>query len=173
MFHQQTLQFKRADAVVGGLEDVVRATDVEDVTVGIAAGDIAGPVIVFMPSAPQIALHQADRGCCQINRNFSLVTRVAVRVEQFNPVTRHRATHGAGFDPGAGRIRNQNGGLGLSIAIADGDAPGVAHAVDHFRIQRFAGAGGLAQWHGRGGKILLDEHAPNGGRGAQSGDPVQ
>ena len=42
---QRALQLERADAVVGGLEHVVGATDVGDVAVGVARRHVAGVVV--------------------------------------------------------------------------------------------------------------------------------
>ena len=65
------------------------------------------------------------------------------------------------------RIPAQRGGLGLAVAVTDGQAPGGLHLIDHLGIERLAGAADLAQRHLEARQLLLDEQPPHRRRRAQ------
>jgi hypothetical protein len=59
-------------------------------------------------------------------------------------LARQRPPHGAGFDGLAGRIADQRNGFRLTKSVSENEPPGIAHAIDHFGVQRLAGACDLA-----------------------------
>ena len=76
-------------------------------------------------------------------RHFAFLGVLVVRIQQADPVARQRPAHRAWLDRLAGRIADLRGGLGLAVAVADGQAPGRLHLLDDLRVQRLAGAAAL------------------------------
>ncbi|MCY1350237.1 hypothetical protein D9M69_364650 [compost metagenome] len=74
----------------------------------------------------------------------------------------------------AGGVADQRGGLRLAEAVAQRQAPGLLDLLDDLRVERLARADQFAQRQAPaiGGQVLLDQHAPHGGRRAQAGHPV-
>src|SRR5581483_10213520 len=65
-------------------------------------------------------------------------------------------------------IVDHRGGFGLTVAVADRQAPGRANALDDLWIQRFAGAYYFTQLYGIASEFLLHEQAPHSRWSAQS-----
>ena len=86
---------------------------------------------------------------------------VAVSIEQGHTVARQGPAHRARHDRLARRIADLRRGLGLAVAVADGEAPGLLNLVDDLGIERLAGAADLAQAHLERRKVLLDEQPPH------------
>ncbi len=180
MLQQGALQLERADLVVGGLEDVVGAPDVGEVPVGVAGGDVAGPVqpvrhgLGGARRVVPVAGHHPGRPYTQVHAQLTLVGGLLAgdRVQQDDLVARRRPAHGAGLDGDAGEVADLEGGLGLAEAVANGDAPGLADLLDDLGIERLAGGDGLARGPGQPGEVGLDQHPPHGGRCAEGGHAV-
>ena len=71
--------------------------------------------------------------------------RVALLVEKNDPVPGQRPAHRTGLQGLAGRVADLGGGLGLAVAVADGDAPRLPHLLDHLGVERLARAERLPQ----------------------------
>ena len=146
MLDHHAFQLERADAVVRRLEHVVIAADVKVIAVGVAESNVAGVVIAVAHGiggfglVALVAQHQALRRLGQVDADFAFVRRLAVDVEQLDPVARQRPAHGAGLDRLARRIADLGRGFGLAEAVAYGQAPGALNLFDDFRVERLAGA---------------------------------
>ena len=173
MLDQRALELEGADPVARGLEHVVGAADIGDVAVGVARADVAGVVEAVahrlggLLGVVGIALHQRHRPPRQVDAELAFVAGLAVRIEQHHRVARQRLAHRARLDRQARRIADHRGGLGLAEAVADLQAPGGPHLLDHLGVERLAGRDRLAQRGLPVAERLLDEHAPDGGRRAQ------
>ena len=150
MFDQRALNFKRADAIVGGFEDIVGAANKRQITFRIALYDVSGTVDrAFQRN--QIAIvtlvagHQRRRRRVQRQAQLAFFGSLILGIEQPHVVPGKRTAHGADFQLLSRRIADLRCGLGLAVAIADGEPPRGADLLDHFRVQRFACAGQLAQ----------------------------
>ncbi|MNP10596.1 hypothetical protein D3C76_1027520 [compost metagenome] len=180
MLDQRAFQLKGADAVVGGLEHVVGATDKGDVALGVDLRGVAGAVVAVAHHfggffrAVLIAQHQAKWTHVQRQGDFALIAGYPVGVEHGHPVARQRTAHGAGFEHLAGGVADQGGGFRLAEAVSQRQVPGMQDLLDDLRVEWLTGAHQFAQAQARlvTGQVLLDQHAPHGRRGAQAGDAV-
>ena len=176
---EDALELERADLVVGGLEDVVGATDVGEIAVLVARGDVTG-VEVAARGCLGVALrigevsgHQVRRVLCQIHADLALVGLLSGdRVDEHDRAAGKRPAHRAVFDRLTGGVRDHCGHLGLTVPVADGEPPVGAHLGDDLGVERFARRDGLAQPAGTGGEVGLDQHPPDSGRCAERGDPL-
>src|SRR6266513_5421154 len=174
MLDQHALELERADAVVGGFEDIVHAAHVSQVAFRIARRHIPGVVVAVAHGAGiaraiiQIPLHEPEWPLRQVDADLALLAHAPVRAEQHDRTSGERAPHRAGFDRLPRRVADLRGGLGLPETLTDGDAPGVAHLCDHLGVERFAGARDFAQQHAPGAQVVLDEHTPHRRRCAEA-----
>ena len=176
---QHALQLEGADAVVGGLEDIVGPAHVGDVALLIDAGHVAGAVVAPLHGRRRalrvvgIAHHQAGRArLAQGQGHLPLACRLVLGVEHHHPVAGQGAPHGARLERLARGVADLGGGLGLAEAVPDGEAPGPAHLLDHLGVEGLAGGHRLAQGDPMGGEVLLDQQPPHRGRRAEGGDRV-
>ena len=129
---QHALQFERADAVIGALEDVIGAADVPEVSVSITGCDVAGPVIgAFECRArarrvPQIALHETKRALSQSQRDLAVVRLFPVGIQECQFVARQRPSYCAWLEQLARAVADLGGRLRLPVAVTNGEAPGGA-----------------------------------------------
>ena len=154
---EHALEFERTDPVVTRFEDVVGATDVGDVAVLVAAGDVAGVVattgegplvqLVIRTGPRVVAGHHADRTFGRARHaDLTVVTdHIGDRVDQLDSVPGNGATHRPGLHALSRRVADLNGGLGLTEAVTDRQSPGAIDRLDHFGIERLAGADQFAQ----------------------------
>src|SRR5205823_4144534 len=92
-----------------------------------------------------IALHQAGGTVhAQQQRHLAFLGRVAIGVADLHAIARQRPAHRADLDLLPRRVAGERGRFSLAVTVADGDAPGGLHLVDHFRIERLAGTADLA-----------------------------
>src|ERR1041384_3424537 len=146
MLDQSALQFEWAEPVIGGLENIVFPADIGDVAIGVAACYITRAVIAIIFGSERryavlhVALHQPERPRRHIEADFAIGGRFALDIEQCHFVSRQRPAHAARVHLLARWISDHRRGLGLTVAIADGQAPGRADTLDHFGIQWLARA---------------------------------
>ena len=95
----------------------------------------------------QIALHEPERTLREVDADLAFLAHATRGIQQHDPVSGQRPPHRAGLDRLPRGIADLRGGLGLAVAVADRDAPGLAHPGDHLGIQRLAGACRLAERH--------------------------
>ena len=151
MFEQHAFQFERADAVVGRFEDVVGTADEGEIALVIGEHHVAAAIEIAIGAAELavvalIALHQAGGPVgAEHQRHLAFLGDVAVAVGDLHAIARQRTAHRADLDLLARRIAGERRGFGLAVAVADGQAPGRLHLIDHFGIERLAGAADLAQ----------------------------
>ncbi len=148
------------------LEDVVRAAQDPDVAVRSDLADVSGAVATAAdrPSGALlvavVAGHQADRRAAEVHAEH--------RVLQHDVPAGQRQSEPPRPGPHPRGGADQRGGLGLSVALADGDLPGGRHRVGDPGREGLPGAGGLAQrWPGAA--QVLDQLGPVGRRGAEAG----
>jgi hypothetical protein len=164
---QRALQFERTQAIIGTLEDVVGAADIGEVTIGIAVRHVAGSVVTSGKRlrgaliVVHIANHQADGLGIGDDRDLAVIGLLALGIEQNHAVPRRGLAHGAGFDDLSGKIAQQQDVFRLAKTVADGDVPSRSHPLDHFRVERFAGAGQLFKLDRERLQILEDAQTPN------------
>ena len=176
MLDQHAFQLEGRDAVVGRFEHIIGAADIGEVAVRIAVGDVAGAVDVagHRFDAAVIALvaaHQAGwAGIAQRQAERAFLGVLIFGVQQAKMIAGHGHAHRAGLDRQARRVGDLQGGFGLAVAVADGDAPGALDLLDHLRVQRFAGAEQFTQRNFVGFQVFLHEHAPGGRGRAERGD---
>src|SRR6185437_12408941 len=149
----------------GRLEYVVGAADVGEVAVVVAGGHVAGVVVatahrlgVPLGVAP-VAGHQPQRAVRQVQADLALGRWLAGDgVDEDHGVTGQGAAHRAKLDGLAGSVADLGGGLGLAVAVPDGDVPGPADLLDHLGVERLAGREAFAQRGGVGrAEVGLDE----------------
>src|SRR5207344_1165795 len=79
-----------------------------------------------------VAGHQPQRTVGQIQADLALRCRLTGdRVEQDHGVAGEGAAHRARLDVLARAVADLGGGLGLAVAVPDGDVPGPADLLDH------------------------------------------
>ena len=99
--------------------------------------------------------------------------RIAVCVHQVDAVAGHRLTHSAGLEHGAKEVGNTQGHLRLAEALGDLQAGSLLELIEHLRVQRLAGGGGVVDGaEVVAAQILLNEHPVHGRRRAEGGDIV-
>ena len=177
MLDHHAFQLERADAVVRGFEDVVGAADIGEIAVGVAHRHVAGAVAVArqrldVAVVVLVALHQPERPGVEREADLALVPVLAVGIAEPDRVARQRPAHRSRLDLLPRAVADLGGGLGLAVAVADGQAPVMLDAVDHLGVQRLAGADHLGQVHLPGLEILLDQDTPDRRRRAEGGDPA-
>src|SRR6478752_7527459 len=163
MFEQDAFKLERADAVVRRLEDVIGTSDESQVALLVGKYHVASAIELAVGAAELavialIALHQARRTVdAEQQADLPFLGGVAVGVGDLDAIAGHWAAHRSDLDVLAGRISRQRGGLGLAVAVADRQPPRAADLIDHFGIERLAGAANLAQRHLEVRQSLLDE----------------
>src|SRR5699024_2732471 len=79
------------------------------------------------------------------------------------------ATHGTDLDRLIRGVADLDGRLSLAEAVTDRHTPGTLDHIDQFRIQWLTGGHHLLRWVLQLGEIGLHQHAPYGGRAAETG----
>ena len=172
MLDQGAFELEWADPVIGRFENVVGAADIGQVAVFIDGGDIAGMIniisspcrwiaILILIALTLIALHQSGRPRPQSKTDFPLLDERTVRTAERDAIARQRPAHRAGLYFLARCIADQGCRLGLSVTVADSDAPGTLDPLDHLRIKRFAGADQFSNVDRPGGQIFLNQYPPH------------
>ena len=172
---QRAFELERADPVIRGFEQIVGPADIGQIAVGVAHRHVAGAVGRARQRQNRalvalITLHQAQGRRVERQTDFAFRLLGAIGIEQLDPIAGRRLAHRSGLDLLAREIADLQGRLGLAVAVAHGQPPGRPDPLDHFGIERLAGAEGLAQIHPPRRQILLDQHPPNCRRGAERGD---
>jgi len=67
------------------------------------------------------------------------------------------------------RIADLRCGLGLTVAVADGETPRASNLFDDLGVERLTGAQQLAERRTPRAEVLLDEHPPHRRRSAEAG----
>ncbi len=165
---QHALELEGRDAVVGRLEHVVGAADVDEGALGVPRRHVAGAVgdgaerreaaVILL-----VALHQPRRRRVEQDRDLALRHLLVLGVEQADAVARRGMAHAARRHLLPGEVADLQRRLGLAIALAHGHAPDALHVLDHLRVQRLAGRAELAQLAAEGRHVLLHQHAPDRG----------
>ena len=172
---QGAFHLERPDAVAGGLDHIVAATDKVEVAVHIAPSHIAGvveAVVEHRIGLLLIAVIAKEQACwmtlVQPDNNLAFHTVfhiVAFRVHQRDIIRRRGTARGAGLrlHPLAGH--EQRRGFALAEAFVNLDAGGFQEAVVNFRVQGLASAVGPAQAAQIvGSQVFLDHETVHGGR---------
>ncbi len=177
MLEQRALHLEGRHLVVGGLEHVVGATDERQLAVGVTDGDVAGVEEAVAHrrrraiGVAQVLGHQVDGPLGQVQADLALVARFAGDgVEQRDGDAGQRLAHGSGGHGGSGGVADDRGGLGLPVAVADGEPPRCLDPADDLGVERLAGRDDLAQGTRLRAEVGLQHHPPGGGRGAERVD---
>ena len=150
MLQQHALQFERTDAIVRRLEHIVRAANEGEITVVINEDHVTAAIdLAFrareLAVVGLVALHQAGRALiAEHQRHFAFLGRIAVGIDDADAVARHRPPHRADLQRLLRRIADHRGGLGLAVAVANGEAPCALHLIDDLGIEWLAGAADFA-----------------------------
>src|SRR5215472_17427626 len=139
VFDQYDFELEWADPIVGRFKDVIGASDIGKITVLIHRGDVAGAIDRLFGGSggdstallPLIALHEPGWTRLQRQTDLAFLDLRAVEIKKRDAVSRQGPAHRAGFDLLPRAVASQGCRLGLPVAVADGDAPGILDAIDH------------------------------------------
>jgi len=180
---KRTLHFEGSDAVTGTLDQIIHPAHKPIVSVLVAPSLVSGVIksvfhgIGGLFRLIQIFVEQADDGLLiiQADANLTLLAGpdfIAPGIQKHDVPTGNGLADGPGLGLHKRERGDLQGGLGLAVALVDGQSGDALPLLEHALVEQFARRGAMLELGKiKGGQILADQKPIHRGRSAEGGHP--